>query len=112
MMQDGKTIEEMAQVYLKDLRAQLGKNVDVDEVFAYEWAYIPHIFQTPFYCYAYAFGNLLTLALYEMYKEKGPTFANKIIAMLAMGGSASPVEITKTVGVDITSEAFWEKGLL
>lgn len=109
MMQEGKTIEEMSQVYLQDLQKQLGP-VDVDAMFAYEWAYIPHIFQSPFYCYAYAFGNLLTLALYELYKEKGDAFASKIIDMLSAGGSMSPVEITKIVGVDITSEKFWQKG--
>jgi len=110
MLEEGKTIEEMSQVYLEDLREQLGPGVDVDDVFAYEWSYIPHIFHTPFYCYAYAFGNLLTLALYEMYKENGEKFVPKIIEMLSKGGSQSPVEITKAVGVDITSEEFWQKG--
>ena len=110
MMKDGKTIDEMSKVYLTDLRRQLGKNVEVDDIFAYEWCYIPHIFHTPFYCYAYAFGNLLTLALYEMYKEKGASFVPKIIAMLAKGGSESPIKMTKAIGVDITSEKFWQKG--
>jgi len=110
MMQDGKTIDEMSAVYLEDLRKQLGDNIEVDEIFANEWTYIPHIFHTPFYCYAYAFGNLLTLALYEMYKEKGDDFVHKIIEMLAKGGSQSPIEITTAIGVDITSEEFWQKG--
>lgn len=110
MMEDGKTIEEMSNVYLEDLKKQLGLRVEVDEIFAYEWSYIPHIFHTPFYCYAYAFGNLLTLALYEMYKKKGKKFVPKIIEMLSKGGSASPLEITKEIGVDITSEQFWQKG--
>tara|TARA_Y100000310_G_C20675337_1_gene812716 strand:- start:923 stop:2650 length:1728 start_codon:yes stop_codon:yes gene_type:complete len=110
MMKEGKTIDEMSAVYLQDLRKQLGPKVEVDEIFAYEWSYIPHIFHTPFYCYAYAFGNLLVLALWEMYKEKGKPFAEKIIKMLAAGSSKSPVDITKAVGVDITSEKFWQKG--
>ena len=110
MMEEGKTIEEMSAVYLQGLKKQLGKKIDVDPIFAYEWTYIPHIFHTPFYCYAYAFGNLLTLALYEMYKERGKTFIPKIIEMLSKGGSESPLEITKAVGVDITSETFWQKG--
>src|SRR3989344_918468 len=108
MMKEGKTVDQMSRVYLEDLRKQLGP-VEVDEIFAYEWAYIPHIFSTPFYCYAYAFGNLLTLALYEIYKED-KKFSEKIIEMLAKGGSASPLEITKAIGVDITSEKFWQKG--
>jgi len=110
MMREGKTIDEMAAVYLADLRRQLGKNVEVDDIFGYEWCYIPHIFHTPFYCYAYAFGNLLTLALYETYKEKGSSFAPKIIDMLAKGGSESPIKLTRELGIDITSEAFWQKG--
>jgi oligoendopeptidase F len=108
MIKNGRTIDEISKVYLKDLRKQLGP-VKVDDIFAYEWAYVPHIFHTPFYCYAYAFGNLLTLALYEMYKEDNK-FADKIITMLAKGGSESPLEITKAVGVDICSEKFWQKG--
>lgn len=110
MIKDGRTTDEISAVYLTDLRKQLGPKVIVDDLFAYEWAYIPHIFHTPFYCYAYAFGNLLTLALYEMYKEKGPAFAERIVEMLSKGGSESPVEITKAIGVDITSEQFWQKG--
>ena len=110
MLEKGKTIDEISKVYLQDLRKQLGPKIIVDDIYAYEWCYIPHIFHTPFYCYAYAFGNLLTLALYETYKEKGPAYADKIIAMLAEGGSRSPLEITKAVGVDITSEQFWQSG--
>ncbi len=110
MMEEGKTIEEMSALYLADLRKQLGTKIEVDPIFAYEWAYVPHIFHTPFYCYAYAFGNLLTLALYEKYKKESTSMVPKILAMLAAGGSKSPVEITKAVGVDITSEDFWQQG--
>ena len=110
MLEEGKTIDEISKVYLQDLRKQLGPKVEIDDIYAYEWCYIPHIFHTPFYCYAYAFGNLLTLALYETYKEKGPGYADKIVEMLAKGGSQSPLEITKAVGVDITSEKFWQGG--
>ncbi|MBU0457173.1 MAG: M3 family oligoendopeptidase [Nanoarchaeota archaeon] len=110
MMEEGKTIQEMSEVYLTDLKKQLGGKVEVDEIFAYEWCYISHIFHTPFYCYAYAFGNLLTLALYEMYKEKGKEFIPKIIELLSKGGSESPLDLTKAIGIDITSEEFWQKG--
>jgi oligoendopeptidase F len=110
MMKEGKTIEDLGKVYLRDLRKQLGNKIEVDDLFAYEWCYIPHIYHSPFYCYAYAFGNLLVLALWEMYKEQGKPFAEKIVNMLALGGSVSPQDITKTVGVDICSETFWQKG--
>ena len=52
----------------------------------------------------------MTLALYETYKQKGPGYADKIVEMLAKGGSQSPLEITKAVGADITSEKFWQSG--
>ena len=110
MIGEGRTTEELSQAYLDDLRDQLGPDVEVDDVFRNEWLYIPHIFHTPFYCYAYAFGNLLTLALYELYKENGKSFVPKLIDMLAKGGSESPVDITKAVGVDICSDDFWQKG--
>jgi oligoendopeptidase F len=110
MMREGKTIEEMSDEYLKMLKKQLGSKIEVDNIYRYEWAYIPHIFHTPFYCYAYAFGNLLTLALYAMYKKQGKPFADKVVKMLSKGGSESPVKIAKIVGADITSEKFWEQG--
>lgn len=110
MMGEGKTIEEMSQAYLQDLRKQLGSKVEVDEIFADEWLYVPHLFQSPFYCYAYSFGNLLTLALWKMYREQGQPFAKKIMNLFAQGGSKSPLELTRELGVDITSEKFWQKG--
>ena len=110
LIEEGKTIDEMSAVYLADLKKQLGPGVVVDPLYAYEWCYVSHIFHTPFYCYAYAFGNLLTLALYEMYRQEGRPFADKVVAFLAKGGSERPIEIAKVVGADITSEAFWQKG--
>ncbi len=110
LFQEGKTIDEVSKIYLEDLRKQLGPKIEIDPLYAYEWTYIPHIYHSPFYCYSYAFGNLLTLALYEMYKEKGKPFAAKIVEMLQKGGSCSPLEITKAVGVDICDEDFWQKG--
>lgn len=110
MMREGKTIGEISDEYLKQLRRQLGSKVEVDEIYKYEWAYIPHIFHSPFYCYAYAFGNLLTLALYEMYRDEGKPFVAKMEKMLSLGGSMEPVKIARVVGADICSEAFWQKG--
>ena len=109
MMEEGKTMEDISTTYLANLRKQLGP-IEVDDLYAQEWLYISHIFHTPFYCYAYAFGNLLTLALYDMYTEQGEKMVPKIIEMFSYGGSESPIEITTRIGVDITSEKFWQKG--
>ena len=112
MIEDGKTRDEISAMYLKALKSQLGKDVEVDDMFKSEWSVVPHFFHTPFYCYAYAFGNLLALALFETYKEEGESFVPKLIDMLASGGSESPVTITKKLGIDICSKEFWRKGFV
>ncbi|MCP9453301.1 MAG: M3 family oligoendopeptidase [Nitrospira sp.] len=110
MVAQGATVEQLAQVYLDELKQQFGKSVKVPDEFRWEWLTIPHLYASPFYCYAYSFGNLLVLALYRMYKEQGASFVPQYLDLLAMGGSRSPREILATVGVDMTSEAFWQSG--
>ena len=110
MIADGATGEQLAKAYGQELRQQFGKAVKVPDEFQWEWLTIPHIFASPFYCYAYSFGNLLVLALYRMYKEQGASFVPKYLGLLATGGSQSPQQILATVGVDMTSEAFWQSG--
>lgn len=103
------TVNELDLAYIKNLKEQFGI-IKVDNVFKHEWKYIPHIFHTPFYCYAYSFGNLLVLALYKMYEEEGEKFVPKYLKILSYGGSESPEKILKEVGIDITKESFWQKG--
>ena len=110
MIADGATADQLAKAYGQELRQQFGKAVKVPDEFQWEWLTIPHIFASPFYCYAYSFGNLLVLALYRMYKEQGAAFVPKYLDLLATGGSQSPQQILATVGVDMTSEAFWQSG--
>ncbi len=110
MIADGATVEDLAGTYLGELRQQYGKDVRVPEEFRWEWLTIPHIFASPFYCYSYSFGNLLVLALYRMYREQGPPFVPKYLDLLAAGGSRSPQEILAGIGVDASSESFWQSG--
>lgn len=110
MIADGATGDQLAKTYLSELRQQFGKAVKVPDEFRWEWLTIPHLFASPFYCYAYSFGNLLVLALYRLYKEQGGAFVPKYLDLLATGGSQSPKEILATVGVDMTSETFWQSG--
>ncbi|MBM4139533.1 MAG: M3 family oligoendopeptidase [Nitrospira sp.] len=110
MIADGATADQLAKSYGQELRQQFGKAVRVPDEFQWEWLTIPHIFASPFYCYAYSFGNLLVLALYRMYKEQGASFVPKYLDLLATGGSQSPQQILATVGVDMTSESFWQAG--
>jgi len=110
MVAEGATGDQLAKAYLHELRQQFGKAMKVPDEFQWEWLTIPHIFASPFYCYAYSFGNLLVLALYGMYKEQGTAFVPKYLDLLATGGSQAPRDILGTVGVDMTSAAFWQSG--
>jgi oligoendopeptidase F len=110
MVQQGATIDDLAQAYLALLREQFGRHLHVDEEFQWEWLAIPHIFASPFYCYAYSFGNLLVLALFQRYKSEGPSFVPHYLQLLAGGGSASPQDLLAPLQVDINSTAFWQAG--
>lgn len=110
LVANGATVNDLAEAYLKDLRQQFGRAVAVPEEFKWEWLTIPHIFGSPFYCYAYSFGNLLVLALYRKYKEEGASFVPKYLDLLAAGGSNSPEILLHSLNVDIRSEAFWQSG--
>ncbi|HVH02233.1 MAG TPA: M3 family oligoendopeptidase [Amaricoccus sp.] len=75
------------------------------------WAYIPHFIHSPFYVYAYAFGDGLVNALYAVYREGDPRFADKYFAMLEAGGSQHHSELLAPFGLDASDPAFWDKGL-
>jgi oligoendopeptidase F len=104
------TPNDLHERYLQNLREQFGDAVLLSDDFSLEWTAIPHIYHTPFYCYAYAFGNLLVLALYRKYKETGVAFEPDYRRILAYGGSASPGDIIREAGFDMTSADFWQSG--
>jgi len=108
-IKDGITKEQLDTEYIKLLEEQF-KPMKVPELFKHEWNYIPHIHESPFYCYAYAWGNLLVLALYDMYKKEGQGFIEKYIKMLSYGGSKAPKDILAEIGIDPTDEKFWQRG--
>lgn len=110
MLQEGATPDQLNARYLDTLREQFGDAVDLSDDFRLEWLAIPHIYHTPFYCYAYAFGNLLVLALYRKYRELGRAFEPTYLRILAYGGSASPAHIVGEAGFDITQASFWQGG--
>jgi oligoendopeptidase F len=92
-------------------QAMFGDSVTLTEGYAWWWSYIGHFIRSPFYCYAYAFGELLVLALYQKYKQDGPAFVPKYLDLLAAGGSDAPHVLLAKLGVDVTDSAFWELGL-
>ena len=71
MIQDGAIVDEVSDMYLKNLQIQFGKAVSLSDEFRWEWVSIPHFYHTPFYVYAYAFGQLLVLSLYQRYQKEG-----------------------------------------
>jgi oligoendopeptidase F len=110
MIVDGASVDEVSEAYLKNLKKQFGDAVEVADEFKWEWVSIPHIYQVPFYVYAYAFGQLLVLSLYKQFKAEGESFKPKYIQLLAAGGSIAPMQVLKDAGVDVTQASFWQGG--
>jgi oligoendopeptidase F len=106
----GRSTDELCELYMAKVREQFGDSVEVAPEFRYEWLSIPHIYQTPFYCYAYSFGQLLVLALYRRYQEEGDAFKPGYLRLLSYGGSARPEHILAEVGIDMTDRSFWQGG--
>ena len=107
---EGVTVDQICALYLENLTDQFGDAVDVSDDFRWEWAAIPHLYHTPFYCYAYSFGHLMVLALYQQYHEEGEGFVPGFLRILAHGGSQSPEEIIREAGFDVRSADFWQGG--
>jgi oligoendopeptidase F len=110
MIAQGATVKDLASTYLGEVRQQFGKGIKVPDEFQWEWLTIPHIFASPFYCYAYSFGNLLVLALYRMFQKEGASFVPKYLDLLSTGGSEAPQTILAKISVDMASEEFWQSG--
>jgi oligoendopeptidase F len=110
LIEQGKTIDFLAERYLANLQDQFGDALELSDEFRWEWVSIPHIYATPFYCYAYSFGQLLVLALFQQFKAEGEVFVPKYLRILARGGSQSPAAILGEAGFDMASPAFWQGG--
>jgi oligoendopeptidase F len=95
---------------MANLVEQFGDSVELSDEFKWEWITIPHIYNDPFYTYAYSFGQLLVLALYQQYRLEGQTFIPRYLKILAHGGSAAPATILREAGLEIDTPAFWQAG--
>jgi oligoendopeptidase F len=105
------TTERLSELWLATQRPMFGDSVTMTEDYGLWWSYVPHFLSAPGYVYAYAFGELLVLALYARYQQEGASFPERYIAMLTAGGSNWPHEIVKPLGVDLTDPGFWGNGL-
>ncbi|MPV76917.1 M3 family oligoendopeptidase [Campylobacter hepaticus] len=104
--------EELNKIWIEESQKMFQDSVKLTKNYAFWWSYIPHFIHSPFYCYAYAYAQLLVLALYGLYKsEKCPNFKELYIKMLSLGGSVSPKDLVKMFGFDIEDENFWEIGI-
>jgi len=88
-----------------------GDSVELTPDYAWWWLYIPHFVHSPFYCYAYAFGELLVLALLRRYDEEGAAFVPRYLELLAAGGSDTPERLLARMGLDVADPKFWDGGL-
>jgi oligoendopeptidase F len=109
---DGElSVERLGELWAQTQSDLLGDAVEVTDDYRRWWSYIPHFINTPGYVYAYAYGQLLALSVYERYLIEGPSFEQRYLELLAAGGSRPPEELGAIVGIDLSDPGFWDRGL-
>jgi len=103
--------ERFGELWMETQEAMFADSVTLTESYRLWWSYIPHFIHSPGYVYAYAFGELLVLALYARYQEAPEGFADRYLELLGAGGSRWPEELVKPLGVDLKDPEFWTRGL-
>jgi len=104
------TPEMFGDIWQEEIQAMFGSSVKLGEQHRMWWSYVGHFIAVPFYVYAYSFGELLVLSLYQQAKRGGAEFADRYIDVLRLGGSKTPQELMAIVDVDLKSRAFWQGG--
>jgi len=110
MVVQNASIDELSAAYMENLKRQFSDAVEISDEFRWEWVSIPHIYQVPFYVYAYAFGQLLVLSLYQQYRIEGESFKPRYLKILSAGGSDAPARVLSQAGIDIHNPDFWQGG--
>jgi oligoendopeptidase F len=105
------TSSRINELWIEANKPMFGDSVELTKDYAWWWMYIPHFIHSPFYCYAYSFGELLVIALYQKYQNERNLFVPRYIELLSSGGSDAPEKLLARVGVDITDPNFWQGGL-
>ncbi|MDR2342692.1 MAG: M3 family oligoendopeptidase [Campylobacteraceae bacterium] len=109
---DELSLDEFNKIWIQESSKMFGKSVELTKNYEIWWSYIPHFIHTPFYCYAYAYGQLLVLALFGLYKsDTSGDFKQKYLEFLSSGGSKSPKELISIFGLDTEDEKFWQIGI-
>lgn len=105
------SVDRIGELWTSTQEELLGDAVEVTEGYRSWWSYVPHFINTPGYVYAYAYGQLLALAVYGRYEEEGEDFAPAYLQLLSAGGSMPPEELGRIVGIDLADPGFWDRGL-
>ncbi len=102
--------DRFREIWQDEMQSMFGDGLTLGEQHKCWWLYVGHFFFAPFYVYAYSFGELLTLSLYQKAKQAGPEFAKSYVDVLKLGGSKDPYELMGILDVDLRSEEFWRGG--
>jgi oligoendopeptidase F len=105
------SVDRLNETWIETQTELLGDAVELTDGYATWWSYVPHFINTPGYVYAYAYGQLLALSVYQRYVEEGSAFVPRYLELLAAGGSRSPEELGAIVGIDLADPGFWDSGL-
>jgi oligoendopeptidase F len=104
-------VERINELWAQSQADLLGDSVEITPGYRTWWSYVPHFISSPGYVYAYAYGQLLALSIYRRYTEEGEGFVESYLELLRAGGSRSPEELGKIVGIDLADPGFWDAGL-
>jgi oligoendopeptidase F len=104
------TGEAIDEIWQEEIQTMFGDSLTLGDQHAQWWSYISHFIDTPFYVYAYSFGELLVLSLFEKARSEGPVFAEKYLSLLRLGGALSPHDLMASIDVDLRSREFWLNG--
>jgi oligoendopeptidase F len=105
------SVERLGELWAESQSELLGDSVEITDGYRSWWSYVPHFIGSPGYVYAYAYGQLLALSVYQRYEQEGPALVPRYLEMLSAGGSRSPQELGEIVGVDLADPGFWDAGL-
>jgi oligoendopeptidase F len=105
------SVERFGELWTESQQEMLGDSVELTDGYRSWWSYIPYFIGSPGYVYAYAYGQLLALSVYQRYEQVGPELVPAYLELLAAGGSRSPEELGQIVGVDLADPGFWDAGL-
>ncbi len=105
------SVDRFGELWAQSQSEMLGDSVEITEGYRSWWSYIPHFIGSPGYVYAYAYGQLLALSVYQRYEQTGSELVPRYLEMLAAGGSRSPEETGAIVGIDLADPGFWSAGL-